>query len=43
MITNSMFKQMIGSINVIQIIVMFCLSTMIVYSLMISDVNEQTY
>ena len=34
---------MLASINVTQIIVMFCLSTLIVYSLMISDVNEQTY
>ena len=32
-----------GSINAIQIIVMFLLATIVVYSLMISDVNEQTY
>ena len=41
--TNSMFKAMISSVNVVQILVMFLLSIIVVYSLMISDVNEQTY
>lgn len=40
---NIKFKAMISSINAIQILVMFLLSTVVVYSLMISDVNEQTY
>ena len=40
---NAHFKSMLSSINSIEIIVMFMLSLIVVYSLMISDVNEQTY
>lgn len=40
---NTQFKSMISSINSIEILVMFMLSLIVVYSLMISDVNEQTY
>ena len=37
---NTQFKSMISSINSIEILVMFMLSLIVVYSLMISDVNE---
>lgn len=42
-ILNAVYKEMILSANIIQILVMFLLSVIVVYSLMISDVNEQTY
>ena len=37
---NDMFKSIINSVNFFIIMIMFILSTIVVYSLMISDVNE---
>ena len=38
-----MFKQMMAGMNVIVILFLFLLASIVIYSLMISDVNEQTY
>lgn len=40
---NAMFMEMFGGVNAIVILYLFMLAAIVIYSLMISDVNEQTY
>lgn len=41
--SNATFKEMFGGVNALVILFLFLLASIVIYSLMISDVNEQTY
>ena len=41
--TNIVFQDMLSAFNILVIMFLFLLAAIVIYSLMISDVNEQTY
>ena len=43
MAQNQTFNEMFTSFNILVIVFLFLLASIVIYSLMISDVNEQTY